>query len=278
MEQLFSVHKFTSDQAKKMSGFVFEPHSHDFEELVICSQGTLNHFIDFKNSHLRTPIASFVSKGKFHRISFDVDEAGCYPQGWVFRFKSTFIPESRFQLYASFHEYANVLIEEGRCFDRMSKICDVIVDEANQPLPDYAIIRSLLSSLFILIESERKKSDQSESVLQSTQNITFKSFLQILEDNFRRDKNVDFYAEKLNMSVRNLNLICQNILQKSVSEIIETRKLTEAKSLLLNSDKPISEIGYELGYNEKAYFTNVFKKKAGMTPTEFRTEMGKLIS
>ena len=64
----------------------------------------------------------------------------------------------------------------------------------------------------------------------------------------------------------------------SVSEIIETRKLIEAKNLLVNSDNPVSEISFELGYNEKAYFSSVFKKKSGQTPTEFREEMRKLVS
>ncbi|HEY8400448.1 MAG TPA: helix-turn-helix transcriptional regulator, partial [Cytophagaceae bacterium] len=75
-----------------------------------------------------------------------------------------------------------------------------------------------------------------------------------------------------------LNTICQKIMGKSVSEIIELRKLIEAKNLLTYSDKTISEIGFELGYNEKAYFTNVFKKRTGQTPSEFREEMKKLIS
>jgi len=80
------------------------------------------------------------------------------------------------------------------------------------------------------------------------------------------------------MTSRNLNLICHNILQQSVSEIIETRKLIEAKNLLISSDKTISEISFEIGYNEKSYFTNVFRKKSGQTPSEFREEMKKLIS
>ena len=80
------------------------------------------------------------------------------------------------------------------------------------------------------------------------------------------------------MSSRNLNLICHNILQKSVTEIIETRKLIEAKNLLINTEKTISEIGFELGFNEKSYFTAVFKKKSGQTPSEFREEMRSLIS
>jgi AraC-like DNA-binding protein len=91
-------------------------------------------------------------------------------------------------------------------------------------------------------------------------------------------KDVNFYAEKLFMSTRNLNLICQDILHQSVSEIIETRKLTEAKNLLITTDKTIAEIGYELGFNEKTYFTHAFKKKSGFTPSEYRKEMAKIIS
>ena len=45
----------------------------------------------------------------------------------------------------------------------------------------------------------------------------------------------------------------------------------------MHSDKTISEIGFDLGYNEKAYFTKVFKKKAGVTPSGFRNEMKKML-
>jgi YesN/AraC family two-component response regulator len=48
--------------------------------------------------------------------------------------------------------------------------------------------------------------------------------------------------------------------------------------LLFSTDKSVAEIGFELGYSDKAYFSSVFKKKSGMTPTEFREEMKGLIS
>ncbi|HLT73147.1 MAG TPA: helix-turn-helix transcriptional regulator, partial [Cyclobacteriaceae bacterium] len=92
------------------------------------------------------------------------------------------------------------------------------------------------------------------------------------------NKGVEFYAEKLFMSARNLNNISHQFLQQSVSEIIETRKLIEAKNLLSSTQKNISEIGFELGYNDKAYFTNVFKKRTGQTPSEFRKEVKKAVS
>lgn len=278
MERLFNISPFSASLEKQLPDFLSEPHAHDMEELVISLQGKIEHFINFKSTIYNAPLISYVTKGKSHRITFLHDNELNYPQGWIFRFKSEFIPESRFQLYAGYHEYATIELAENKHFTQIVKLCEIMYEIASQEVPDYAILRSLLSSLFIMIESERKKSASMKMDQSCSQHITFRTFLQILEDNFRRDVNVDFYAEKLNMSSRNLNIICQNILQKSVSEIIETRKLTEAKELLMNSEKTIAEIGFELGYNEKSYFSNVFKKKAGVTPSEFRNEMSKLIS
>jgi len=109
-----------------------------------------------------------------------------------------------------------------------------------------------------MVDAEKKRNIPVDIEIKSSQITAFNNFLRILEANFRRDEGVSFYADKMNMSERNLNLICKNNFQKSVSEIIETRKLIEAKRMLLYSDKSVSEIGYELGYNEKSYFTRVF--------------------
>lgn len=253
-----------------------EPHHHDFEELIVGIAGCLEHFIDFKSTTFHAPFVSFVTKGKIHRVIPGTENGVC--QMWVLRFKSEFIAETTFQLYSRYHDHANVTLQAGSCFNRLVAICDMIAGEMQQTAPDLAVVRHLLSVLFTMIESERRKTKPGETGNFSNQNTTFKNFLAILEENFRRPEGVEFYAEKLFMSPRNLNLICNQILQKSVSEIIETRKLLEAKNLLTTTDKTIAEIGFDLGYNEKAYFTAVFKKKSGQTPTEFREEMRRLTS
>ncbi len=276
MNQPFKIFLLEEDEAKKITASPDEPHKHEFEELIIGMEGKLEHFIDFKTKSIEAPYISFVTKGKVHRVIPQLLDNKC--KIWVLRFKSEFIPETTFQLYSYYHDHATIKMQGGTCFNRLVTLCEMIDGEMNQDIPDYGVVRHLLSALFTMIESERKKTEADETGIQKTQNITFKNFLKILEENFHRPEGVEFYAEKLFMSARNLNLICQNILQKSVSEIIETRKLIEAKNLLIHTDKTISEIGYELGYNEKAYFTNVFKKKSGQTPTEFREEMKKLIS
>lgn len=276
MNELFKISKITAADADRIAAAPNEPHVHDFEELIIGTEGSLEHFIDFKATHTLAPCVSFISKGKLHRIKPFAHEGKC--DFWLIRFKTEFIAETTFQLYASYHEEADVKMKAGACFDRMTSLCVMMDEEMQQPEPKLSMVRHLLNALFMMIEAEKEKYAVADQPVPETQNTTFRNFLKILEENFRRPVGVEFYAGKLFMTSRNLNLLCQNILNKSISEIIETRKLTEAKNLLIYSNKSISEIGFELGYNEKAYFSNVFKKKTGTTPTAFREEMRQIIS
>lgn len=276
MDELFKIYPISEEDVRTINASVNEPHQHDYEELIVGTEGRLEHFIDFGSTWTNSPYASFIMKGKVHRVQPRLNDAGRF-HAWVIRFQSEFIPETIFRLYGFYHEQANIEFEEGYCFERINTLCEMMHREYRQENPDLAIIQHLLQALFIMIESQRRKSVP-DNGLMKTQGYTFKNFLAVLEDNFRRPEGVNFYAEKLFMTPRNLNLICQDIVQQSVSEIIETRKLTEAKNLLISTDKSIAEIGFELGYNENSYFTNVFRKKTGQSPTEFRKAMQKLIS
>lgn len=277
-EQYIEIVEFDENKLKRMSQFIFDPHNHDDEELLIITQGEMEHFIDFQNTIIPAPFISFVNRGKMHRIQFRKDKNGLFPAGWLLRFKNELVIDSKFIIYANYYEYSNVSVHDKLALDRIISVMQLIRDEIAEKEQSATIISSLLKSLFEMVERERQKGANALPKSSLPNNITFKNFLRIVESNFRRDESVEFYATKLNMNVRALNQICQNILQKSVSEIVEIRKLTEAKNLLAKTDKTISEIGYELGYNEKAYFTNVFKKKNGLTPSEFRNKMSNLFA
>jgi len=276
MEAMLRTFKLGPKDLERISAAPNEPHHHAFEELIIGVAGTLEHFIDYRSESIDAPFVSFVTKGKVHRVRPAAKDGRC--DMTVIRFRSEFIPETIFQLYSLFHDQAQLQMSDGRCFTRMTTVADMIVEEMARPEPDLAVVRQLLGTLFTLIRSEHRAQHPDGAALPSGHDETFRNFLRVLEENYRQPHDVDFYASQLFMSARNLNLITQSILQQSVSRIIETRKLIEAKNLLIATDKPVSEIGFELGYEEKAYFTRVFKKNTGQTPTEFREEMRKLVA
>ncbi|HRH37210.1 MAG TPA: AraC family transcriptional regulator [Flavobacteriales bacterium] len=276
MEQMVRVFNVDAEEAARLEAGPNEPHHHDYEELIIGIKGTLEHFIDFRTETITAPFVSFVTKGKVHRVRMQRTEEGV--EMIVVRFKSEFIPETTFQLYALFHDHAQFTLGAERCFSRLVVIARMIEGELKMSSPDLAVVRQLLGTLFTLIRSEQRRQHPEEDPLPATHDETFRNFLRILEQNFRQPHDVEFYASQLFMTPRNLNLITQSVLQQSVSRIIETRKLIEAKNLLITTDKNVAEIGFELGYEDKAYFSRVFKKNTGQTPTEFREEMRKLVA
>ena len=276
MKEIFKIYQVDEAEANRIADSENNIHQHDFEELIIGLEGKLEHFIDFKSEIYAAPFISFVTKGKIHRVKPHLTDGKCL--FWVLRFKSEFIPETTFQLYNHFHDHATFSINYSTSFQRLILIAQMIADEMQEGQSDLGIVRQLLSTLFTMIESAYRKQFAGGLPTLSNSSTTFKNFLTILEENYRRPESVNFYAEKLFMSARGLNLICHQILQQSVSEIIETRKLIEAKNLLMNTDKTISEIGFELGYTDKAYFANVFKRKSSQTPSEFRADMKSIIS
>jgi YesN/AraC family two-component response regulator len=57
---------------------------------------------------------------------------------------------------------------------------------------------------------------------------------------------------------------------KNAQEHIHLHIIEKAKDSLLNSDKNINEIAYELGFEYPQYFNKLFKNKTGKTPSEYR--------
>jgi AraC-like DNA-binding protein len=245
-----------------------QPHRHDHEELLIITHGSPVHHVDYVEERLQSPVIVYVAQGKIH--SFIPDAATL---GWVIRYKNELVPESRFHFYSGFSDDINIPLGHDYCSTSLESLCEIMLREYQQESPDYQVLKHLLNALLARLEADSRKEFLEAETKANTRKETFNNFLKILEYNYKRPEGADFYADKLNMSTRNLNLISQAVFGKTVTEIIETRKLIEARRLLLNSEKTISEIGYDLGYSEKSYFTRVFRKRTGKTPTEFRQQI-----
>lgn len=273
MKKLFRIFEITRELAEGISTKTYEPHLHDFDEMILITEGSLEHYIDFTVETVSAPAACYVPMNKMHKLVPHTDL-----RGWVINYKPEFIPDCNLNFYSNFFLSTNVPLSEGPCTRKFTALCEIIHAEYKQDFADFATIRHLTEGLLSMVDAERKRNLPIDSTIKNLQINTFNSFLKILEENFRRAEGVSFYAGKMNMSERNLNLICKNNFQKSVTEIIETRKLIEAKNLLLHSDMTVSEIGFELGYNEKSYFTRVFHNKMGVTPSRFREMTRSMIS
>ncbi len=91
---------------------------------------------------------------------------------------------------------------------------------------------------------------------------------------YREMKNPDFsstkLAQELALSVSQLNKKLKAIVDYPSSTYILNIKLSHAKKLLINTNKSISDIATDCGIYDINYFSRVFKRHTGLTPTQFR--------
>ncbi len=273
MEKPFSIVRVSREVVESILINPPEPHRHDHEELIIVTHGNPTHHIDFVAERIEPPVILYVAQGKVHSFMPDAET-----RGWVIRYCADFIPETRFNFYSGFLDAVQFNLGADFCSTTVEELCGIMLRESGHEPPDYSFLRHLLSAVLSKLEETANRQFLDQRSARSAQVIAFNNFLKILEYNYKRPVGVEFYADKLNMSARNLNLISQAVFGRSVSEIIETRKLNEARQLLLNTDLTVSEIGFSLGYSEKSYFTRVFKKKTGVTPGELRRQVHGVIS
>ncbi|MBS1659909.1 MAG: AraC family transcriptional regulator [Bacteroidetes bacterium] len=81
---------------------------------------------------------------------------------------------------------------------------------------------------------------------------------------------VGYFAARLHLSPNYLSDLLNKHTGKSTQEHIHLKLIDKAKSLLWNTEKSISEIAYDLGFEYPSYFTKLFKSKLGVSPKEFR--------
>lgn len=77
-------------------------------------------------------------------------------------------------------------------------------------------------------------------------------------------------ADKLSISQRYLSDTLKKETGKTTTEHIHLYLIDEAKEILLKPNKSIAEVAYELGFEYPQYFSRLFKKKEGLSPSEYR--------
>jgi len=81
---------------------------------------------------------------------------------------------------------------------------------------------------------------------------------------------IEQLAKKMSVSQRYLSDTLKKETGKTTTEHLQLRLIDEAKNVLLQPNKSIAEVAYELGFEYPPYFSRLFKKKAGISPTEYR--------
>jgi AraC family transcriptional regulator, transcriptional activator of pobA len=246
-------------------------HRHDFYHIVLFTEGSGSHQIDFQKFDVKPYQMYFMIPGQVHNWDFQdpVD-------GYVINFSASF--------FQSFLLNPNYLGEfnffSGSVADQVHQIpensgpaiaslFESILEEGHYSKPfGEDMIRVLLLNMLIRVSrtvpalGTDKKSAYNDTLL--------KSFKRLIESNYKSLRLPKDYASMLYITPNHLNSLCNDLLGMAAGELIRNRVVLEAKRLLVNLDIPVSEVADKLNFSDNSYFSKFFKKQAGLTPEEFR--------
>jgi len=259
-----------SDHLQTSHQHIERPHKHDFFATMVFTHGTGMHTIDFKAYQVGPGSVFMMSPGQVHHweLSRDAD-------GFIFFHTQEFY-EMRF---------TDELLTDYAFFSQITPLDNIVIDDrlladfeyhfkkmAKADFADAKAKRHFILSHINQVYLEIARCFPSGINLRTASAYTarFSAFSTLLESRFRMEKSPEHYARALHVTTRHLNRINRETVGKSTSEIILERVMLEARRKLIHSDGNHNEIASALGYDDYAYFSKLFKKKVGMTPSEFQ--------
>jgi len=155
---------------------------------------------------------------------------------------------------------------------KLQLLLDVFIEEFNTTDSIQTdMLRMLLKRLIIIVTRLAKARYLPEAVKADDKFHIMRRFNLLVENNYRTQHTVAYYAQQLNKSPKTIANIFAIYNHKAPLQVIQERIIIEARRLLYYTDKSAKEIAYELGFDDAAYFSNFFKKHTSFSPTDFRS-------
>lgn len=249
------------------------PHYHDFFQMFLL-QGGAEVMHDFQEFTASGTTLVFMSPGQVHTAH---PRKGM--RGTTVSFSQAFFdrgspPPSRLLDYPFFfpaETKAWVEVPRERAVE-ITRLFRDLQEEFDAGQPDAAEV--LWAQLHILLVHVNRLYAQVHPVQPASRAaLLARRFHLLVEQNFRTLHEVSDYARLLGVTPNHLHDVVRETRGKTAGKIIRDRRLLDAKRQLSHSELDVSEIAYDLGFQDPSYFSRFFRKETERTPAQFRAEI-----
>ena len=253
------------------------PHRHTYFEILFIEKGQGYHEIDFQTFPIQGAGLHFLMPGQVHLLQF---QSPC--QGYIVAFSEDFFsfynPESpglaHFPFFRPSQRQPVVPLEERerKYFRNLleNMAADFLLSPTDPQLTGKNLGILLQKSAILAQKNELVRVSTSYSVPELVLN-----FQEMADKQYREQHAVQYYAHQLDISPDYLSKSVKKYLGQSAGEYLLTKVLLEAKRLLVFTSMSSKEIAYTLHMEDPSYFGRIFKRKTGLTPSEYRASVRK---
>lgn len=188
--------------------------------------------------------------------------------------RSSFSPESMLNIERRPHTGGNTEFEKefiGTIFRQI----DIMDEEVNRhpESTEYCrqnIILSVNALLLYMQQIQCSKEQPGRESPGASKNKLFYEFRRLLTQKFREERSVQYYADKMKISTRHLNTVCQRASGQNAKEIIDQYTIVELQVVLMYTHKSFQELVNEFHFPDQSYLNRYFKRHTGYSLSEFR--------
>jgi AraC family L-rhamnose operon regulatory protein RhaS len=265
-------------------------HRHDFVELVFIVRGEAEHYFEGQKYEIRAGDVFIINPGEAHTYQIgpgkQIEIINCLFQPELLRdslLRELGVSHSMDYFYVHpfldsqerFHHRLNL---NGESASRVLSLLETMIKENENRQSGYdTVIRIMMIELLVLLSRyyQQSRRTRARKLSRGTDHrLLVQRILGYLERYYDRKLSIPGLCELFNISPRQLNRVFKRETGVTIVQQVHRIRIEKAKQLLLETDEKVIQIAGKVGYEDPAFFSQLFRREVGCSPSKFRGETG----
>jgi AraC family transcriptional activator of pobA len=264
------LHCENLDVRGRLHDWTIPAHRHEgLHQFQLLERGQAEVVLDSVPQRVQAPAVLMVAPGCVHALRYSRDSGGLQVTVPSVRLTAALAATPLLATrLATSHVLAGERVRRAR--PHVQRLFADLADEFEHAAPGRAealAARLLLLATWFLREAGDVPAEQAR---RSWRDTLVQRYRALLEVQLKRHQPLGAYASQLNVTPDHLSRVCRAATGLSALDLLHERLVLEARRLLAYTEAPIADVARELGFDDPAYFSRFFARRAGQAPHAYR--------
>ena len=233
-------------------------------ELIFITGGKGSIIFEKRRYPVKEGMLFYICPDVVHSINPDTEEPICF-LSVHFSYARVSYNDSKWDIKNDVKMLSLHPVQELKDYYHIEDIFKKLVDNWNAKQPGYEFItKTFLQQLFIAIYQNIKKQNQNYGT-----SLKIEKIIQYMHQNINNRVTLTELSELVQLSSTYLSRAFKETTGYSVIEFFNKIKIDKAKELIIEGNKRVKEVAQELGFTDEFYFSRIFKRMEGISPSEY---------